>query len=384
MSNILVKPLEAQEAQGLKVPQLLCVGLDIHKDTHWACLINCWGQKVLDLEIRDALEDYERLVNQVSKASKEQGLFPLFGLEAGYGYGQRIATYLKKQGFEVKVVSPVLVDRKRKYETHPEKSDSLDALGVARVLLQRSDSLPSFTIAHPDRVSKEIKELVLDRESQVKEQTRLKNQLHSLLHRTYGSSYKELFKNPFSLKALKHWKRCPLDRKLAKQGLICHQGALKDRVRRKIKRLLVIRKELKEVEKELEALIRQAGQRLETLPGCKIVLAAQVLAEIRNIDRFSSASALAKYAGLSPRERSSGKKRRHIKTLSGNRRLNKALHQIALSEISRYGNQYAKEYFQRKVAEGKSKAQALCCLKRRLVNIIFAMLKKGEEYNYSG
>jgi len=47
---------------------------------------------------------------------------------------------------------------------------------------------------------------------------------------------------------------------------------------------------------------------------------------------------------------------------------------IALSQISKSGNQYAKTYFQKKISEGKTKVQSLCCLKRRLINIIFMML----------
>ncbi|MBU4369826.1 transposase, partial [Patescibacteria group bacterium] len=89
-----------------------------------------------------------------------------------------------------------------------------------------------------------------------------------------------------------------------------------------------------------------------------------------------------KYAGLCPKEKSSGKSRKHLKSQSGNRRLNKAVHRIALSQIGRYGSQYAKEYFQRKISEGKTKTQALRCLKRRLCDIIYMMLKYRTEYIY--
>jgi len=61
-----------------------------------------------------------------------------------------------------------------------------------------------------------------------------------------------------------------------------------------------------------------------------------------------------------------------------------AIHRIALSQISKSGNERAKEYFQRKLSEGKTKVQALCCLKRRLIDIIFMMLKYKQAYNYIG
>ena len=160
-------------------------------------------------------------------------------------------------------------------------------------------------------------------------------------------------------------------------------NVLKNQIKRKVKRLLAIQEEVKEIEHELASLTERTGQRLNTLNGSGTVLSSQVLAEIRNINRFHSPDALAKYAGLAPRERSSGKTVRHVKTKSGNRRLNTAIHRIALSQISRSGNAEAKAYFQRKVSEGKTKAQALCCLKRRLVNIIFMMLKHKQAYNYT-
>lgn len=377
MSNIL-KLLETVR----QPDQFLYVGMDIHKDTHTACLTNCFGQVLLEKEIKNSKEDFGQLVKRVEQLSKESRLKPIFGLEDSYGNGLRLATFLKRQRFEVKMVSPVLVDRERKYETHPEKSDSLDALGVAKVLIQRIDSLPNYSITPEDELSKEIKELVLDREFLVKEQTRLKNQLHYILHKSYGSNYRQLFKGTFSLKALKYWHRYPLPKKSLDDGLINCRAILKNQIRRKIKRLLTIKQEIKQINQESEALIQEMGQKVETMPGCGKILAAAVLAEVRNINRFNSPNSLAKYAGLCPKEKSSGKSRKHLKSQSGNRRLNKAIHRIALSQISRYGNPHAKEYFQRKISEGKTKTQALRCLKRRLCDIIYMMLKYRTEYIY--
>jgi len=133
----------------------------------------------------------------------------------------------------------------------------------------------------------------------------------------------------------------------------------------------------------MKIIFDRMNQKLETLNGCGLVLASSVLAEIKNIERFHSPNALAKYGGLCPKEKSSGKKIRHIKTKSGNRRLNKAIHRIALSQIGRWGNIYSREYFKKKIAEGKNKAQAMYCLKRRLINIIFMMLKHKAAYDYA-
>lgn len=359
-----------------KRQQLLYVGMDIHKDTHTAVATDCFGESLLELQISNSQKDFKVLVESIEKVSTKQGLTPVFGLEDSYGYGERLAKHLFSRGLPVRMVSPVLVDRERRYATHPEKSDSLDAFGAAKVLIQKIDTLPKYTLTKEDQLSKEMKELVLDREFLVKEQTRLKNQLHRLLHKAYNSSYKEKFKNPFAVRALQYWSKHPVPQKESCSLL------QKRQIKRKVKRLQDIQKEVKEIEGELSSLTQQTGQHLETMNGCGVVLASSVLTEIRNIERFSSPHALAKYAGLSPRERSSGKTFRHVKSKSGNRRLNKAMHRIALSQIGKNGNEHAKTYFQRKVSEGKSKGQALCCLKRRLIDIVFVMLKHKQSYRY--
>jgi transposase len=360
--------------------QFLYVGMDIHKDSHTAIATNCFGQNLLELAISNSKRDFDNLVARVERLSKTKNLKPIFGLEDSYGYGQLLAKHLYQKGLPVKMVAPVLVDRERQHETHPEKSDSLDALGVAKVLIQRIDRLPNYSVSKNDEISKNIKELTLDREFLVKEQSRLKNHLHRLLHKSYNSEYRTKFKDPFSLKALKYWRGHPVPQK--RVDIVGNISILKNQIKRKIKRLLDIRQEVKEIEQELNFLIQQTNQKIETLNGCGTVLASQVLAEVRNIDRFQSPHSLAKYAGLCPREKSSGKTFRYIKTKSGNRRLNMAVHRIALSQISKSGNERAREYFQRKLSEGKTKAQALCCLKRRLIDIIFMMLKYKQAYNY--
>ena len=151
-------------------------------------------------------------------------------------------------------------------------------------------------------------------------------------------------------------------------------------MKRKVRRLLDIHTEVTDLEKDMIALLDAGGYTIQTASGCGMVLASSIVGEIGDINRFHSPGALSKYAGCSPRERSSGKKTRHVKTRSGNRRLNCAFHRMALAQISRMGNDRAREYFKRKVSEGKSKSQALVCLRRQMVNIIWMMLKHKTIY----
>ena len=360
--------------------KVLYIGVDVHKDTHTAVATNAFGEKLFEQVISNSKDDFVTLIEATKKVSLAHSLMPVFGLEDSYGNGIRLAQYISSQNIMVKMVPPILTDLFRKYETHPEKNDSLDAFAAARVLIQRIDTLPSYTLTKQDELSKELKELALDREFLIKEQTRIKNQLHRLFHKAYNSEYRGKFKDPFSVKALQYWKAHPVPHDTS--NIPGDAAVLKNQIKRKVKRLIDIREETKELEGELTTLMDRTGQKLTTLNGCGTVLASKVMAEVRDVKRFHSPSALAKYAGLCPRERSSGNTFRHVKTKAGNRRLNMALHRIALSQISRSGNQEAKNYFQRKISEGKTKGQALCCLKRRIIDIVYMMLKYQQPYRY--
>jgi transposase len=348
--------------------QTLYIGVDVHKDTHTAVGVSPFGEKLFECTIGNYEKDFKSLTKAVEE--KQGVLSPFFGLEDCSGYGERLSSFLVER-YPVVHVHSTLVDRQRKRQTHPEKSDSLDALGVAKVMMQSIDTLPLHTVSEKSAKAKQIKELSHERAFLVEEQTRLKNQLHVLLHRVYNSEYTTYFKDPFSLKALKHWSRVRPS---------CDAVLLRS-LKRKVRRLLELRLELKEIENDMQTLMDDGGYTLHTASGCGVVLAASIIGEVGDVNRFKSPAALAKYAGCAPRQCSSGKTTRWRKTRSGNRRLTTAFHRMALSQISRMGNDKARTYFQKKVSEGKSKSQALVCLRRHMVSVAWMMLKHDTDFD---
>lgn len=353
--------------------ETLFVGIDVHKDTHTAVGLTPFGEKVFEMTVGNSAEDFISLVEKTKVEAERAGLTPRFGLEDVHSWGERLSSFLVEEGLSVVAVAPVLVDHRRSKMTHPEKSDSLDAAGVAEVMIQKIDTLPTYKLTEEAKKAKQIRELSLEREWLVKERARLKNQLHVLLHRIHNSGYRTKFKDPFSLKALRYWMRS------LPKGT---DDILERRMKRAVRRLLDLREEIQEIEEELIALMEASGQTIATASGCGVVIAAELVGEIGDVNRFHSPGALAKYAGCAPREHSSGKTVRWRKTRSGNRRLNRAFHRMALSQISRSGNDAARTYFKRKVSEGKTKAQSLVCLRRQLVNIVWMMLKHKTQYVY--
>jgi len=317
--------------------QTLFVGVDVHKDSHTAVGLNPFGEKVFEMTLGNHQRDFMSLVARSQAEADKEKLTPHFGLEDVHSWGERLSSFLCEAKQPVTAIAPILVDRVRQHATHPEKNDSLDAQGVAEVMIKKIDTLPAYTITDNSRCAKQIRELSCDREWLVKERARLKNQLHI-------NDYKTKFKSPFTLKALRHWRRSVP--KITDPILV-------RRMKRAVRRLLDLRDEIKELEEELAQLIKDGGYTLPTMSGCGVVVAGEIIGEIGDITRFNSPGALAKYAGCAPREYSSGSTIRWRKTRSGNRRLNRAFYRIALSQISRSGNNSARKYVERKVREGK-------------------------------
>lgn len=125
---------------------------------------------------------------------------------------------------------------------------------------------------------------------------------------------------------------------------------------------------------------------LTSMKGIDTIMAAKIIAEIGDINRFSSANALASYAGVAPVTYASGLTNVQYANKRGNRTLNEIFFRLAMGFTCLRGSQkvavnpFFYEYYHRKIAEGKTKKQALKCVQRRLVNIIYGMMKHNEDY----
>ena len=89
--------------------------------------------------------------------------------------------------------------------------------------------------------------------------------------------------------------------------------------------------------------------------------------------RFATKDAFASYNGTAPIDASSGEQVRHRLSRAGNRRINHALHMMAVTQI-RYPATPGRQYYERKRREGKTPKEALRCLKRRLSDLVYYQL----------
>jgi transposase len=135
---------------------------------------------------------------------------------------------------------------------------------------------------------------------------------------------------------------------------------------------------LTDIEKRMTAALDDHGTRLREIDGVGAVTAVRLIGRTGVASRFRSTDAFATYAGVAPIEIASGDHTRHRLSRSGDRRLNSTIHLIAVTQV-RMRNSIGRAYFDKKLAEGKTRNEAMRCLKRRLANHIWRMMIADEQ-----
>ncbi len=158
-------------------------------------------------------------------------------------------------------------------------------------------------------------------------------------------------------------------------------------IRSQVRSLRFHMEEIKRIEGEMAKVESLLGYQLQTMPGIDTVTACQLIAEIGDIRRFKNAGKLAKFAGIAPVNHSSAGKGKDKKSKQGNRELHNIFYLTAVQQVqvSRDNsktprNQVVYDYYKRKQKEGKTKQQVLVCIMRKLVNIIYSMMKNHSAY----
>lgn len=136
--------------------------------------------------------------------------------------------------------------------------------------------------------------------------------------------------------------------------------------------LVAVEAKMKKATAELKTLVAERGLHLTNIHGVGPVVAARILADVGDVARFADRNRFASWTGTAPLDASSGENNRHRLSRAGNRRVNHAIHIVAISQLRTATSGQA--YYRRKRAEGKKPLEALRCLKRRISDAIFRQL----------
>jgi transposase len=331
---------------------MIVIGVDVHKHSLTAVAVDELGRQLDCLETSDG----EELLSW----SKRVGRRRLWALEDCRHVTRGLERTLQRERQRLVRVPPRLTAPERRRGRVRGKSDLIDALAIARAALRE----PQLDSPRPEEARlRELKLLVDHRDDLVDERRRAQQRLRWHLHELDPS-----LRVPLGA----------LDRSVWLERLSRQLGRREQTIQVRIARELLARcrsltRSILELDRQLEAQTAAAAPGLLELPGCGGLTAAKLLCEIGPIARFRSDAQLARHAGVAPLDASSGKHQRHRLDRGGNRQLNCALHRIAVTQGRVHAP--ARAYLERKQSEGKSRREALRCLKRQLARTIYTTLK---------
>jgi transposase len=336
---------------------MMVIGADPHKRTHTFVAVDAvTGEQRSCETVKASGAGSERALGWARGLDPER----VWAIEDCRHVSGRLERALIVAGERVVRVAPKLMAGARRSSRERGKSDPIDALAVARAALREGvDRLP---VAVLEGESLDLRLLLDHREDLVAqrsdEQRRLRWHLHAL---ELGDDI------PAGALDRKVW----LDRvgrRLCRQPLSARVGIARELVRS----IAAKTRRVRELEREIAALVAKQAPQLLEQPGCGALTAAKLVGEIAGARRFSSDAKLARTAGVAPLPASSGRTDRHRLDRGGNRQLNCAFHRWAVN-AGRHDPETA-AYLARKQAEGKTRMEALRCLKRHLARRAWRLL----------
>jgi transposase len=281
-----------------------------------------------------------------------------WAVENASGLGRHLAGRLATAGESVVDVPPKLSARVRVLSTgNARKNDGLDALATA-FAASRNERLAAVD---PEADFEVLRLLSERREDLVAERTRALNRLHGLL--------RDLLPGGVAGRLSTH-RGARILRSIRPKGA---PARLRRRLASEVLRdVRTLDRKIADLNERIEAEIEASGTTLTEIFGIGPILAAKIIGTVADVARFPTMARFASYSGTAPVEASSGEVVRHRLSLAGNRKLNYALHMVAVCQARSDARGGA--YYRKKIAEGKSRKEALRCLKRRISDAVFRSL----------
>lgn len=272
------------------------VGLDYHKDSVQVCVLDSDGRRKANRSVDNRWSDIVRIVlgsmdgsGEGDVPESERPLQVRMSIESCSGAAHLADELIQQTGWAVTLGHPGIVNRMKQ---NPDKSDKADAFILAD--LERLGYLPRVWLA-PEEI-RQLRSLVRHRATKVKDQTRVKLRLRGLL--------RELRLRP--PEGVNAWTKAWL---LWLKGLAMDDARafLRDEY---LEELESLQKKIRTVEKLLIKRTKNDAvvMKLMSLNGIGIITAITMRAEIGRFDRFDNGKQLARYAGVTPRNASSGQK----------------------------------------------------------------------------
>lgn len=386
------------------------LGIDIAKTNHVASLLDFDGNILIkNIKFTNSTDGLKVLINSLQDYLGDDLSNISVAMEATGHYWLALFSFLNDNGFNVAVYNPFQIKSYRSaYNNRKQKNDIIDSIIIAdylRVFGSNDYNLPDEDILA-------LKQLTRFRSDLVNNISSLKNQVIAVLDKvfpeysslfcdTFGVTSKQLllkYPTPEAIlkvstttlaKLLSKYSKGRFDtttaksiKEVAKQsfGIKFTSDACAFEIKQLINQIIFLEEQVYEVALKISEIYSKLDSHLLSVPGVGPNLAPIILAEIGDINRFDKPSKLIAFAGTDPSESQSGNKLSTNEKTSkrGSPYLRHAIHIASLVAIS--NEPELKSYYDKKRSEGKHHFVALAGISRKLLTIIYYILKEDRDY----
>ncbi|WP_306120967.1 MULTISPECIES: IS110 family transposase [unclassified Roseitalea] len=384
----------------------LFIGIDIAKQTHWACAIDRDANVIFSMAIDNDPPAITGLIERIEALGANHVTVALDMLG---GMASLVCAMIGEAGFRLVHTPGLAVNRARQgIRSGETKSDPKDAAVIAELARTRPDLR---TVEPVSEIDADIRLLVSRRKDLVADQTRRAARIRDMLGALFpalerlvdpttktGLVFLTQFANPEEIRVAGERKIVQKLNRVsstirnvqaiaaaavaaAREQMIDIPGAaMRTRLVKELaEEALAAKVRIAAIDKDLKALLDRHpdGALIQSLPGMGAVLTAEFIALAGNVGRFRNANALAAAAGLAPVLRQSGKSRATRRAYSGDKALKRVFYQAAFTSLA---NPDSRAFYDRKRAEGKRHHQAVIALARRRVNVLWAIVSNRTPY----
>lgn len=388
---------------------MLHIGIDWGDQAHQVCVVDDRGKERAAFPVKHNAEGLTELLTRIQALESDKSRI-VFCLETSHGL---LVEFLLDHGYTLYPVNPKASERcRQRYKVSGSKNDVLDARVLADFV--RTDRAVLRPLQPSSPLARELKLLVQARDTLVRTQTRLVNQLIAALKSYYPGAL-DLFDDPQADIALAFLEAFPtsadarrLTRAKLQKFLRAHRYSRPDQIPRLwealqapwipvddflilaqsqlalalVHQLQVLHRDISSLEKTLQDRVIQHPDVgiFRSLPAAGRILHAQVLAHFGdNRDVYPTFQSLQRQAGTCPITKQSGAFRSVHFRRACNRSFRNVLHTYAFASLTQ--SLWAKRYYQKKRREGLTHQSAVRCLANVWAKIIHTLWIKRIPYD---
>lgn len=383
------------------------IGIDIGKNHHEASIVSPEGKQIgHSLRFATTHKGADSLMSFIFNNIGNSSC--IFGMEATGHYWYPIYSFLKARGYTIYVINPIQSDSLRKMYIRQTKNDSIDSFLIAEVI--RFGQFTTTSMADESILA--MRQLCRYRDSVISSRTEIKLRISTIMEQIFPE-YKKQFSSLWlstSMGILEKYltpeniENAPIDElfeiikdkshnRLTRAkaisikdaaadtfGIKIAQDAFSFQLKQLIDRMNFLDKQIEALDCQILEYYEKFDCYLHTIPGIGMIAAATILAEIGDINRFKSSSALVAFAGIDPTVRQSGEFSSTHNHMSkrGSPYLRHAIF-LAATTCS-FHNSPLNAYYKKKRDQGKHHLTATGAVARKLTTVIYAVLRDGKPY----